>query len=203
MPPVKPVESAVKPLPIVPVTPPVTPPATSVAPATPVEPIVKPVVPPRRCRCPRRRDQSGQTPPAQPPVAPPPTAVLPQPAPLPQPAQPQPLPILPPPTREQPPAAGPGSGKFVVLKGNKLVEGSVSVAGEKAILRQGSLERVLPKTDVLFVAETKDEVYRFMLAQVPATDAAARLGVARWCMFAGLREQALTEAREMLKLQPG
>jgi hypothetical protein len=140
-----------------------------------------------------------QTPAVQPPVAPPPAAVLPQPAPLPQ---PQPLPILPPPTRQQPSAAGPGSGKFIVLKGNKLVEGSVSVAGEKAVLRQGSFEREMPKTDVLFVAETKDDVYRFMLAQVPATDAAARLGVARWCMFAGLREQALVEAREVLKIQP-
>jgi hypothetical protein len=198
----KPVEPEVKP-PMAPAatpTAPSTPVTKPTTPVAPVEPPVKGVVPIAPAQVPEApRVNPVQTPAVQPPVAPPPAAVLPQPAPLPQ---PQPLPILPPPTRQQPSAAGPGSGKFIVLKGNKLVEGSVSVAGEKAVLRQGSFEREMPKTDVLFVAETKDDVYRFMLAQVPATDAAARLGVARWCMFAGLREQALVEAREVLKIQP-
>jgi len=89
-----------------------------------------------------------------------------------------------------------------VLKGNKLTEGNVIVAGEKAVIRQRSFERSVPKTDVLFVADTKDDVYRFVLAQVSPTDVVGRLGVARWCMFSGLREQALTEAKEVLKLQP-
>jgi hypothetical protein len=192
-PPVKAIVPEVKPLPSVPAAPPV----------APAAPPVKPIVPPALVKVPEApRVNPVQTPATQPPVAPAPTVVLPQPAPLPQPAQPQPLPILPPPRKEPPPAAGSGSGKFVVLRGDKLVEGSVSVAGEKAVLRQGSFDRVLPKADVLFVGETKDEVYRFMLARVPATDAAARLGVARWCMFAGLREQALAEAREVLRIQP-
>ncbi len=89
-----------------------------------------------------------------------------------------------------------------MVKGDKFIEGSVLVAGEKAIIRRGSLDSPIPKTDILFVAETKDEVYRFMLAKVKPTDAVARLKVARWCMFAGLRDQALTEAREVLKIQP-
>jgi hypothetical protein len=204
-PPARPVEPPVVP----PIAPPVVspapavpvPPAESVKPVEPVKPAVPPaLMPPVRPVEPVTPPVAPDTPPAKPevPVAPPPAAVLPKPAPLPQPAQPQPLPLRPPPTKNQTPA----SGQFVVVKGNKLVEGSVSVAGDKAILRQGSFERTLPRADVLFVAETRDDVYHFMLAQVSATDAAARLGVARWCMFAGLREQALTEAKEILKLQP-
>ena len=52
------------------------------------------------------------------------------------------------------------------------------------------------------MADTRDEVYRFMLAKVDATNADARLAVAKWCTLHGLREQALTEAREIVKLQP-
>ena len=94
------------------------------------------------------------------------------------------------------------AGKFIIVKGNKLIEGTATVAGDKVTVRQGALDRPFPKADVLYVAETKDEVYRFMLARVPANDAVTRLAVARWCMFSGLREQALAEAREILKLQP-
>jgi hypothetical protein len=105
------------------------------------------------------------------------------------------------------PLTGTPTGKYVVLKsdklGTKLIEASVIVVGEKAIVRQGSFDRQLPKADLLFVGETKNEVYRFMLAKVSATDAKARLDLARWCMFAGLRDEALAEAREILKLQPG
>jgi hypothetical protein len=52
------------------------------------------------------------------------------------------------------------------------------------------------------VGETRDDVYRFMRDKVSPTEAPARLVVARWCMFNGLREQALTEARAILQFQP-
>jgi hypothetical protein len=187
----------------------VTPAPAPPAPAVPVPPVpqavpvaktpapVTPTIPPTPA-VPVLVEPEG-APPKQPAAAPQPTQVLPQPAPLPVPTPvPQPAPVTPA-TPESP--AAPGE-KFVVLKGNKLTEGSVTVAGEKAVLRQGSFERALPKGDVLFVGDTKDDVYKFMLAQVPPTDAAARMSVAKWCMFSGLREQALAEAREVLKLQP-
>ena len=93
-------------------------------------------------------------------------------------------------------------GKYVVLKDDKLIEGSVTVRGDVVVVRHGALDRAFTKSQVQFVGETKDEVYQFMLAKVPAADAAARLKVARWCMFSGMREQALAEARAVQKLQP-
>jgi hypothetical protein len=199
VPPVVPVPTPAKPsgpvdvakpaTPVAPVAPPAAPPAEPVKPVTPV--------------LPQLGSPTPLPPLTTPPVAPPPSSVLPKPAPLPTPSDPPPagkLPLLPPPSSDSPPQAG--AGKFIVLKGNRLVEGSVVVAGEKVVIRQGSLEQTVAKVDVQFVAETKDEVRKFMLAKVPAGDAAARLGVARWLMFAGLREQALAEAKDVLKLQP-
>jgi hypothetical protein len=90
----------------------------------------------------------------------------------------------------------------VVLKDDKLIEGTVAVSGEKVIVRQGALDRPFPKADVQFIGNTKDEAYRFMLGKVPANDPAARLRVARWCMLNGMRSHALTEAREVVKLDP-
>ena len=118
------------------------------------------------------------------------------------PAKPQPLPapaLLSDSVSREPLAV---VGKFAVLKDDKLIEGTVGVSDDKVIVRQGALDRPFHKSQVQFVAADKDEVYRFMLAKVPANDVAARLKVARWCMFSGLREQALTEAREVQKLQP-
>ena len=57
--------------------------------------------------------------------------------------------------------------------GNKLFEGSVIVAGEKAIIRQGSFDRTVAKADLVYIAETKDEVYQHLLSKVPAKDVAA------------------------------
>lgn len=95
------------------------------------------------------------------------------------------------------------AGKYVILKGDKLIEGSsVSLRGEVVVVRQGILDRPFHKSDVQFVAENKDEVYKFMLAKVSTKDAAARLKVARWCMFSGMREQALAEAREIQRIEP-
>ncbi|MDY3551089.1 hypothetical protein R5W24_000163 [Gemmata sp. JC717] len=92
--------------------------------------------------------------------------------------------------------------KYVVLKDDKIIEGAVTLRGDVVVVRQGALDRPFGKGQVQFVANNKDEVYKFQLAKVPATDAVARLKVARWCMFSGLREQALAEAREVQQLQP-
>lgn len=200
--------------PILPMVPPdLVPPAL---PAPPALPLVSPTLP------------IGPTPPAQPqPPAPEPSAprgpnlptppagmVLPQPPtsvpvppvpPVPStpPVPPVPSVQLPAPT-PVPPAVGQSaqSGRFVVITGNKLIEGTATVSGEKVVIRQGAIDRTMPKADVLFIGQTRDDVYRYMLGKVPATDPTARLAVARWCMLNGLREQALTEAREVLKLQP-
>lgn len=114
------------------------------------------------------------------------------------------------------------NGKYIVLKGKEgegasdrklieemmscklmKIEGISSIAGKnEVVVQQGAIARAIPKSLILFVGETREEVYGFMRDRVSQTDATARLAVARWCMFNGLREQALTEARAILKFQP-
>ena len=115
-----------------------------------------------------------------------PAETLPKPAPVPVPVPsatnpPAGLPLLPPPSSDGPAATKP-NGKYVVVKttekaGNKLFEGAVIVAGEKAIIRQGSFDRTVAKADLVYIAETKDEVYQHLLSKVPAKDVPARLGL--------------------------
>ena len=98
----------------------------------------------------------------------------------------------------------PGNKLLVEVMASKLIgiEGISSVEKAEVIVQQGAIVRKLQKADVLFVGETRDEVYQYMRDRVPPTDAIARLVVARWCMFNGLREQALIEARAILQFQP-
>lgn len=100
------------------------------------------------------------------------------------------------------PTAAPIAKQYVVLKDDKLIEGTVKIDGEKVIVKQGALDRPYAKGDIQFIGRSKDEVYRFVVGKVPPNDPAARLKVARWCMFNGMRTHALIEAREVLRLDP-
>jgi hypothetical protein len=214
--PVSPVEpaSAVVPLiPPLPVLPPPMPAPFAVPGPTPVLAVppapVEPAVP--ALPAPVRPESPSAAPPApKPGVSAPPALVSPappKPLPLPAPSVLQP-PVGPTPAKPLPLPVGvgaaplAGAGKYVLLKDDKLIEGGVTVHNDTVVVRQGALDRPFHKSQVQYVASSRDEVYRFMLAKVPAADAAARLGVAKWCMFGGLREQALAEAREVLTLQP-
>ncbi len=132
----------------------------------------------------------------------------------------------------KPPAlpASPGSvtadpytphGKFVVLRGKPIdaspdkkligeimasklltIEGIGAMDKKDIVVQQGAIVRNIPKTEVLFVGETHNDVYCFMRDRAPANDEIARLAVARWCMFNGMREQALAEATAILQFKP-
>ena len=120
------------------------------------------------------------------------------------------------------PVSFPRNGKFVVVRGtraeeptspkaqllelmgNKLIriDGIVKVEKNRVQVSQGAIFPSLLIADIVFVGETRDQVYQFMRNRVSANDAAGRLVVARWFMFNGLREEALSEAREVLQFQP-
>jgi hypothetical protein len=90
----------------------------------------------------------------------------------------------------------------VVLTDGKLVEGHVSRAKEKILVRRGAIDQAIPEEQVKYVAKDKDEAYRLVLRDSKTDDPAARLRLARWCMFNGMRDNALTEAREVVRLEP-
>lgn len=195
-------------------TPPLAAPPVPVIPLTPPTPVTTPLVPPIGTPgAPAASKVVTPVLPAIPPIASvPPVAPPPAPVVTGAPPEPKPLPTLPPPTpvtsgldtlKPNPAANLAPVGKYIVLRGNKLIEGGVLTNGDKIIVRQGALDRSFAKGEVLYVAGSRDEVYHFMLATVPANNADARLAVAKWCTLNGLREQALAEAHLILKLTPG
>jgi len=199
------------PSPVTPVETPVAPSVPPVAPTTPTYPLPVPTMPIAPASPPLDVAPTVPAPPEPkaPALSVPPPAPAPQllPPPAPTPVQPSvPVPAKPEiksaPMETRPPEALAVTGRFVVLQENKLIEGAVSVSSDTVFVNQGAVTRKFPKSQVQFVADSRDEVYRFMAAKVPATSAAARLQVARWCMFNGMREQALAEAREAQKIRP-
>ncbi|QJW99152.1 hypothetical protein [Frigoriglobus tundricola] len=198
---------------VVPTVPPVAPtlPTTPVpaAPTLPTAPVPAPTLPPAPVLPSPDVTPTVPAPPAPNVPAPSVTPPVPTPQLLP-PAAPTPvLPFAPVPAKPElkpvpadvrAPEALAVTGRFVVLQENKLIEGAVSVSDDTVFVNQGAITRKFPKGQVQFVADSRDEVHRFMVAKVPAASAAARLQVARWCMFNGLREQALAEARAVQKL---
>lgn len=139
------------------------------------------------------------------PAVPPPMATPPAPSsPL---APPSPLPTVPPPAKLNPPTplvppAAPGIGSVVLLTDNGIVEGHVSEAPGRVIVRRGSIDQPFPKETVQFIGKTKDECYKHLLGKLKIDDAPGRFKLARWCMYNGLREQALAEAQAVVKIQP-
>lgn len=179
---------------------------TATTPALPVIPnVAAPALPPTTPTVPPPAAPGlPQTVFVPPTIAPAPTPVKPG-----APAEPLPLP-LPAPTPFTPgldslhpePATNLApSGKFIVLKGNRLVEGTAKIQGDNVIVRQGALDRSFARADVLCLADSRDGVYQYMRSKA-GNNVDSRLAVAKWCTLNGLREQALNEAREILKLQP-
>jgi hypothetical protein len=101
------------------------------------------------------------------------------------------------------PPAPPNLGTIVLLRDGKLVEGTVRKEGGKVAVHRGSTHRDLEPNDVLFIGKSKDECYQFQRGKLKPDDAPGHYKLARWCMFNGLREQALVEAKGVVKLQPG
>ena len=139
------------------------------------------------------------------PVVPPPGIPL-LPAPPTPLTPPSPLPVVPAPTvLPQPtpfvPPAPPAIGSVVLLQDGKMVEGTVTQTGDKVIVRRGSIDQSFAKDQVQHIGKTKEDAYRFLLGKLKADDAAGRFKLARWSMYNGLREQALVEAKEVVKLQ--
>jgi hypothetical protein len=161
------------------------PPSTPMVPPLPAPPVPSPKLPP----------------------VPPPVAT---PVPMPAPAQstpPAPLPNVPPPMPLTPPTplaptAAPGPQSVVLLTDNKLVEGTVTESGTKVIVRRGAIDQPFTKDQVQYIGKTKDDCFKHLLEKVKADDASGHFKLARWCMYNGLREQALAEAQVAVKLQP-
>jgi hypothetical protein len=102
----------------------------------------------------------------------------------------------------------PTSGKFLVLRNGRTLEGDIQLvddlnsASVYRVRRNGG-ETLIPANQVLRLFPDTEAAYQFLRTKENLKDPDARLQLARWCLEFNLRKQAEEEASVALVLRPG
>lgn len=101
------------------------------------------------------------------------------------------------------PASGPTTGRVLILRNHRALEGEVEKVGDQYRLRRASGELMLPADRVLCVCGGWDEAFDLVSRQANPNDPDERLRLAKWCQMNGLHAQALAQATEAVRMRPG
>jgi hypothetical protein len=101
------------------------------------------------------------------------------------------------------PAGGPITGRVLILRNHRALEGEVEKVGDQYRLRRPSGELMLPADRVLCVCGGWDEAFDLVSRQANLNDPDERLRLAKWCQMNGLHAQALAQATEAVRMRPG
>lgn len=107
-----------------------------------------------------------------------------------------------------PPADTPTTGKFLVLRNGRTLEGDIQLiddpnGGSAYRVRHNSGETLIPANQVLRLFPDTEAAYHFLRTKANLNDPDARLQLAQWCLQFNLRTQAEEEASVALVLRPG
>jgi hypothetical protein len=101
-----------------------------------------------------------------------------------------------------PPTATPRTGKVLVLKNERTMEGDVEQVGDRYRLRRQAGETWIPADAVLCLCASLPDAYAYLRKRANLEDADERLRLAGWCLRNGLRPQALAEVQAAVDLRP-
>ncbi len=93
-------------------------------------------------------------------------------------------------------------GKVLVLDSERTLEGDIERVGSQYRVRRTVGETWIPGERVLQLCPDVAAAYGFLRGRANLNDADERLRLAEWCREHGLREQALAEVREAVRLRP-
>lgn len=96
----------------------------------------------------------------------------------------------------------PAAGKVLVLDNERTMEGDVERVGAQYRVRRTVGETWVPGERVLRLCPDAPSAYNFLRERANLNDADERLRLAEWCRQHGLREQAVAEVREAVRLRP-
>src|SRR5262245_7976437 len=94
------------------------------------------------------------------------------------------------------------TGKFLVLRNGRTLEGDIEHVGEQYRVRRDGAETWIAANLVLRLFRDTEDAYQFLRARTNLNDAADRLRLAKWCLDVRLRERALEEATAASLLRP-
>src|SRR5581483_5937283 len=99
------------------------------------------------------------------------------------------------------PPEAPHSGKFLVLRNGRTLEGDIQLVDGQYRVSRGGGETLIPANLVLRLFRDTEEAYQFLRGKANLNDADERLRLARWCLDYNLRPQAEEEASAALALR--
>lgn len=94
------------------------------------------------------------------------------------------------------------ANRVLMLQNGRLVSGRISESpgGYRVDVEKGTM--LIPTSQVMFEATDAHEAYRELQRRMPEKTAEYHVALARWCLTNQMRDGALSELREALKLEP-
>lgn len=94
------------------------------------------------------------------------------------------------------------SGRVLILDNDRTLEGDIERRGEQYCVRRPIGETWVPADKVLCLCGDLEEAWKFLQTRANLRDPDERLRLARWCLFHGLKPQALAEVTAAVELRP-
>lgn len=96
----------------------------------------------------------------------------------------------------------PTRGRVLILENDRTLEGDIARYGDQYSIRRTIGETWMPADKVVALCESYEDAYRMLRGRANLADPDERVRLARWCQRHELREQALAEAAEAVRLKP-
>lgn len=94
------------------------------------------------------------------------------------------------------------SGKVLLLRNQRTLEGDIERLGDRFRIRRKQGELWIPAADAAYLGSDWNDAFSFMAAQANMLDPDERIRLAKWCQANGLHDLALKEVVFALELRP-
>ncbi len=100
------------------------------------------------------------------------------------------------------PAVDSTAPKFYLLRTGFLMEGMAATEGKNYVIRTDFGTIHVPVTNVEFVGQDKQDIYRYKKGSVDAANCNELMKFAEWCLSHGLKSEGVSEYERALKVAP-
>jgi hypothetical protein len=102
----------------------------------------------------------------------------------------------------QAPAQPRTSGRVLILRNHRTLEGEIERVGDQFHIRRAAGEMWIRAAEALCLCADWDDAFALLARQANLRDPDERVRLAKWCAHNGLRQHALEEIAAALRLQP-
>jgi hypothetical protein len=94
------------------------------------------------------------------------------------------------------------TGKVLLLDTEQILEGNIEKIGDIYRIKGKTGEIILPISRTMALVQSRKEALDFLRQNANLRDPDEHLKLARWCILQDLKDEALVEAREVLRADP-